>query len=758
MLLALMVPALSPSPAQSAAAAPRPRVIVSTDIGGTDPDDHQSMVHFLLYADMFDVEALVSSPYGPGRREHILQVIDLYEKDYANLKSHSPRYPAPDTLRAITWEGAIESAGPAGFDRPTDGSRHIIESARRADPRPLYVLVWGGIDDLAQALHDAPDILPKLRVYFIGGPNKTWSVNAYNYIEQHHPGLWIIEANATYRGWFTGGNQSGEWGNTPFVAAHVAGRGALGGFFATLLGGTIKMGDSPSVGYLLHGTPEDPSHPGWGGQFVRVWDGRTTTFDRLTTASDIAEAFGVVEFALPVPAGMTARDSAQMIFDGRIPVAGANDGRVLRFRFSPRDAKVWSYAIKSDVPGLDGQSGQFTAAPPTAERTRRPSARHPNWWIDDPDPAAAEGVHPGAKHVSRWREEFLRDFAARLSRTGAPAQAPGAIRWGAGVLRQKPEWYATREATGMADSVMQYQAADGGWPKNTDLGVRPPSAESRAAAGADVTWSTIDNNGTTMPMQFLALVTHATGEARYRASFLRGFDYLLAAQYPNGGWPQFFPLRPGYYTHVTFNDNAMVNVLTVLRDAATGSAPYSFVDEARRTKARAAVSRGIDIILKTQVKQDGKLTAWCAQHDEKTLAPAWARAYEPPSLSGSESVGIVRFLMEIERPAPAIVAAIEGAAGWLRSVAIPGLRLETFTGADGRSDRRVVPDPAAGLLWARFYELGTNRPIFLGRDSVVRPALSEIEYERRNGYAYYGQWPASLLDTDFPRWREKHSR
>ena len=107
-----------------------------------------------------------------------------------------------------------------------------------------------------------------------------WSVNAYNYIEQHHPALWIIEANSTYRGWFTGGNQSGEWGNAPFVAAHVAGRGALGGFFATLLGGTVKMGDSPSVGYLLHATPEDPSQPGWGGKFVRIWDGRTTTFDR----------------------------------------------------------------------------------------------------------------------------------------------------------------------------------------------------------------------------------------------------------------------------------------------------------------------------------------------------------------------------------------------------------------------------------------------------------------------------------------------
>lgn len=248
-----------------------------------------------------------------------------------------------------------------------------------------------------------------------------WSVDAYNYIERHHPGLWIIEANTTYRGWFTGGNQAGDWGNAAFVKAHVAGHGALGDFFASLLQGTIKMGDSPSVGRLLHGSPDDPSQPGWGGKFVRIWDGRKTIFDRLTTQADQAEAFGVVEFALPVPAGMTARNWARMIFDGRIPAAGAVDGRVLRFRFSPRDARVWPYVIKSDVAGLDGQSGAFTAVPPPVERTGRRSAVHPNWWTDDPDPAAAEGVHPGAKSVSLWREAFLRDFAARMSRTKAAA-------------------------------------------------------------------------------------------------------------------------------------------------------------------------------------------------------------------------------------------------------------------------------------------------------------------------------------------------
>jgi hypothetical protein len=407
-----------------AQASDRPRVIVSTDIGGTDPDDFQSMVHFLVYADRFDVEGLVSSPYGPGRRDHILQVIDRYAIDYPNLKTHSTLYPSPDDLRRVTTQGAIDSAPSEGFTRPTEGSRWIVRSARRSDPRPLWVLVWGGIDDLAQALHDAPDILPKLRVYFIGGPNKMWSVDAYNYIEQHHPSLWMIESNATYRGWFTGGNQKGEWSNSGFVAAHVRGRGALGEFFATLYDGALKMGDSPSVGYLLHGTAEDPSRPGWGGQFVRVWDGRKSTFDRLTIEADTVEAFGVVEIALPVPNGMSRTHAARMIVDGRIPAVAANDGRVLRLRFSPRDAKVWPYVIRSDFAGLDGLTGRFTALPPPASRTARPSSSHHNWWSDDPSPAAAEGIHPGAKTVNMWREAYLRDFAQRLERVKAPAVLP----------------------------------------------------------------------------------------------------------------------------------------------------------------------------------------------------------------------------------------------------------------------------------------------------------------------------------------------
>lgn len=321
-------------------------------------------------------------------------------------------------------------------------------------------------------------------------------------------------------------------------------------------------------------------------------------------------------------------------------------------------------------------------------------------------------------------------------------------------LDQEPGWYASAEAIRIADNVLLHQHDNGGWLKNIDKAAVPGGADkSRLLKEKAEGSTTIDNGATRTEMRYLARVYEATRQERFRHGFLRGLDFLLEAQYENGGWPQFFPLREGYYSRITYNDNAMVNALTVLRDAAAGKPPYGFVDQVRRARARAAVARGIDVILRTQVRQNGKLTAWCAQHDERTLEPAWARNYEPPSLSGNETAGIVRFLMAIEQQTPAIISAVEGAVAWLEAVAIRGLRVEEFTDAEGRPDRRVVADPAAGPLWARFYELGTNRPIFMGRDKVIRYKFEEIERERRAGYAYYGPWPATLLAKEYPRWR-----
>ena len=397
----------------------RHRVIVSTDIGGTDPDDFQSMVHLLVYADVLDIEGLISSPFGDGRTQAILDVIDCYEKDFPNLKTHSDKYPTPDSLRAITKQGETDRAPYTGFRKATEGSKWLVECARRDDPRPLHVLVWGGIEDVAQALHDAPDVLSKLRVYWIGGPNKKWAPDAYQYIVENHPKMWIIESNAAYRGWFTGGNQSGDWGNRRFVAKHVKGKGALGDFFVEQKS-DVKMGDTPSVGWLLKGKPNDPSQPAWGGSYVRAWERPYLLLDRMPVKADRIEAFGILELMLPVKR-LPENPEAILKVENQELVGHFDSNGVVRFRFCPKAAKRYNFRSESNVASLDGRTGTITAYIPSPEIAKTPSQKLPHWWTDDLSPDTAEGSHSGARTVSRWREEFLGDFAKRMLRCTEPA-------------------------------------------------------------------------------------------------------------------------------------------------------------------------------------------------------------------------------------------------------------------------------------------------------------------------------------------------
>jgi hypothetical protein len=407
--------------AGGALAGHRHRVIVTTDIGGTDPDDYQSMAHVLLYGDVLEIEGLVSSPFEQEGKGKILEVIGAYEKDFSNLRTYSERYPTPAALRAITRQGGIHPAPYSGLRGTTEGSDWIVRCARRDDPRPLHVLVWGALEDVAQALHDAPDILPKLRVYYIAGPNKKWGPDAYQYVASRHPELWIIETNSTYRGYFAGGNQEGDWSNAGFVKRHVAGKGALGTYFAEHLGGVIKMGDTPSVNWLLRGTPGEPSWPNWGGQFVRAWDRPYANFNRLTTTEDRIEIFGILELVLPLGPDAPAKPEGRMIVTNQSLVGHPDGNGNLRFRFCPRDPKVFSYDIQSNAPGLNGQKGQITAYLPKPSAALYPSQRYPNWWTDNPSPHMAEGIHHGAKSVSQWREDYLADFATRIARCAGPA-------------------------------------------------------------------------------------------------------------------------------------------------------------------------------------------------------------------------------------------------------------------------------------------------------------------------------------------------
>ena len=346
--------------------------------------------------------------------------------------------------------------------------------------------------------------------------------------------------------------------------------------------------------------------------------------------------------------------------------------------------------------------------------------------------------------------------AAATEQTPGPASP--AVKWGE-ALKQKADWYASAEAARVADNLLLYQRDTGGWPKNVDMAA-PLDEKKRADLArrkGETDDSTIDNGATFTQLEYLARVHAAQKHERHRDAFLRGLDYLLAAQYENGGWPQYFPLRKGYYTRITYNDNAMVGVLELLRGVARKGPAYAFVDEARRARAEKAVERGVECILKSQVVVKGVRTAWGAQHDEVTLAPAAARKFEPVSLASKESAGITRFLMGVERPDARINEAVEAAVAWFRATQLSGVRwVERRDAAQpGGYERTAVADKEAPPIWARFYEIGTNRPVFEGRDGVVRYDVMEIEAERRNGYGWYTEEPLKILKKEYPAWQKR---
>ncbi len=302
--------------------------------------------------------------------------------------------------------------------------------------------------------------------------------------------------------------------------------------------------------------------------------------------------------------------------------------------------------------------------------------------------------------------------------------------WGS-ILKKPDSWFGSSEGIALADEIVKYQLSDGGWRK--DMTVSTSGSWGK---------STIDNNTTTSQIIVLAKVYKQTNNSKYLTACQKGIDLLLNGQYSNGGWPQIFNDPGTYHAHITYNDNAMINVMNLLTNVSKKSGDFSFIDSTRASRAKTAVEKGIDCILKTQIVVNGVKTAWCQQHDEKTLKPTSGRSYELPSICSSESVGIVNYLKTIENPSPEVIDSINSAIAWFKKVQINGIKVVN-TG----NDRIVVSDPSAPPIWARFYEIGTNRPMFVDRDGSIHYNLSEISQERRTGYAWYGDWPKKLVES-----------
>jgi hypothetical protein len=282
--------------------AQKPRLIVTTDIG-QDPDDEQSMVRLLHYANEFDIEGIIAnadSNYkneAPVLKDSIIHnMIDAYSKIENNLRKHDHAYPTSEILHRVVKRGCYGNAENIPFneyigpDKDTEGSEWLIHVVDKRDDRPVNIAVWGGACDLAQALWkikstrsetEVKDFVQKLRVFFIGKQDSSndWIINQF-------PSLWLILAldmggdiwQSSYRGMFWGGDMnttSREW-----LHKNIIDLNPLAQMYPdkAYTGGenknphmAMKEGDSPSLLYFLSNGLNSPGNPSWGG-----WGGRYT--------------------------------------------------------------------------------------------------------------------------------------------------------------------------------------------------------------------------------------------------------------------------------------------------------------------------------------------------------------------------------------------------------------------------------------------------------------------------------------------------
>jgi PelA/Pel-15E family pectate lyase len=373
----------------------------------------------------------------------------------------------------------------------------------------------------------------------------------------------------------------------------------------------------------------------------------------------------------------------------------------------------------------------------------------------------------------RQRQADKDTFKAELKRSGiaAPIEPPHGFGARSIPLNREAAWYASAEALRIADNIVSFQTPAGGWGKNLDMSKGPrqpgekygPNNESRFLSPADFDlprdpdWNyigTIDNDATITQIRFLAKVTSANvvgNKPAYLAAFLRGVRYLLLAQFPNGGWPQVWPLEGGYHDAITYNDNAMVQVLNTMHQIANGRDEYAFVSKRLRKQAREAFDRGIRCIFETQLRSGETLSVWAQQYDALTLKPTSARDYEMPAECSSESDDILMTLMD-DLPQPTVQQqrTIRAGAAWLKKTAIYG---QTYgPTANGRG---LTPVSGAGPIWARYYQIDTHKPIFGDRDKSIHDDLNELSSERRNGYSWFGSEPQLALER-FEKWSQQH--
>lgn len=355
-------------------------------------------------------------------------------------------------------------------------------------------------------------------------------------------------------------------------------------------------------------------------------------------------------------------------------------------------------------------------------------------------------------YVARSRAQHSKDslvMAAELVSLGKTEMTPAPYSHGFEVTKEMTKvWFASDTARALAENLLSFQTPNGGWSKHVDYS-KGPRAKGQSWFSESNQWqwiATIDNSSTTEQMQYLARLDSVQSNSKYREAWMQGYRYLLASQMPNGCWPQVWPLEGGYHDAATLNDDAITNVLSTLQQASQGQPAY--LDHEQREDAEKAVERGIDCVLDAQFVVNGKPTVWGQQHDPLTLAPTSARSYELTSLTAQESANLMRFLMKQKNPSARLKASINGAAAWLESHKLSGYTYDFETG--------LHVAPGQGPIWARMYEIGTDKPIFSDRNGIKLYDWDQLK-DRRLGYAWYTYAPVLAL-RQYESWARKNNK
>ncbi|MGO9317082.1 MAG: pectate lyase [Terracidiphilus sp.] len=376
-------------------------------------------------------------------------------------------------------------------------------------------------------------------------------------------------------------------------------------------------------------------------------------------------------------------------------------------------------------------------------------------------------------HSQRQRQADKDFFQAELkhARIDKPVEPPHGFSARSIPLDRDSAWYSSPEARHIAGVIVSFQTPAGGWGKNLNMSKDPrrpgeaftPNNLSRFPSPGDFDtplepdWNyvgTIDNDATTTQMNFLAKVITAVGpkdDSAYRAAFLRGMNYLFAAQFPNGGWPQVWPLEGGYHDAITYNDDAMTQAVDLMHHASEAKNEFSFIPRNIRRRAASSFARGIQCILATQIVANDTLTVWSQQADALTFKPVSGRNYEPPAQCAPESASLLLLLMnDLPHPTAAEQKSIRAAAAWFKKTAIYGQRWQRWPDPSG-----LIPTPGAGPIWARYYQTGADIPVFGDRDKSIHDNVSELSRERRLGYSWYSADSQRALER-FAQWSAEH--